>query len=885
VTPETIAHYKITSKLGEGGMGEVWRATDTKLGREVAIKILPEAFAQSAERLARFTNEARILASLNHPNIAAIYGVEERALIMELVEGPTLAERIGEGPVPVEEALPIARQMAEALEYAHERGVAHRDLKPGNVKVTGPVTGTDGRVKVLDFGLAKAVAAGASSSDSFSASRVETETMTGVIVGTPAYMSPEQAQGRPADRRSDIWSYGVVLVEMLTGKRPPLAALIADEADLSNLPEATPAGVRRMLRRCLERDPRQRLQAIGEARVAIEKALAGTSEEELPALPEKPWWKSWTAAAAAVLLVALAALSAIHFREKPAELPVVRFSLAPPEKTRFALTMSNSPVPAVLVSPDGRRVVFSASSPEGKSQLWVRPLDAMEAQPLPGTDGGTAGCWSPDGRSIAYWADGKLKKMEATGGPPLTLTDAQSLRGCSWNAEGDILFAPSAGSTLMRVAAAGGAAAPATKFDATRGENSHRFPWFLPDGRHFVFGAGTSTGDRQLETTRLGSLDSLDSKVLLEADTNATYSQGYLLFLRDTTLMAQPFDAKRLALAGEARPLAEHVSHHYSIRSSLYGDFSASGNGLLVYRSGTALSNLRLTWVDRGGKRLSTVGNAANLGRMQLSPDRKNAAVEATDGNNVDIWIYDLARGLRTRFTFDPATDRNPVWSPDGRAIAFSSNRKGHYDLYRKAADGTGSEEPLYADGLEKTPTSWSADGKFLLFGTGGDPKTGTDLWVLPLAAGAKPYPLLQTPFNEGNGQFSPDGRWVSYQSNESGQNEVYVIPFGPGGGAPGGKRQISTAGGVLPRWRRDGKELFYIAEDQKLMAAEVSARSGSFEVGKVDALFGSMMMGLGFLYDAAPDGQRFLAVLPPEQNTEVEGLVVVQNWVAGLRK
>ena len=884
MVPLPIAHYKITSKIGEGGMGEVYRATDLKLGRDVAIKVIPDAFACDAGRMARFAREAQVLAALNHPNIAAIYGLEDRALVMELVEGLTLAERIEQGPIPLEEAMPIARQIAEALEYAHERGIIHRDLKPANIKLTPA-----GQVKILDFGLAKALASESTSGDpEASPTLTMRANAAGVVIGTAAYMSPEQAKGKSVDRRADIWAFGVVLVEMLTGRSmyhgetvsETLAAVMMTEPDVGSLP-VLPAGVRTLIRRCLTKDPRRRLRDIGEARIALDESeLAMTEHGAVPVPPAQSRRSALGWMAAAVLGLALVSLAVVHFREKPAELPVVRVALEPPEKTVFTPLANSSS--SALVSPDGRRIVFSATPAGGKSQLWVRALDALAAQPLPGTEGGIPAFWSPDSRFIGFSADDKLKKIDAAGGPPLTLAGAPALRGGAWSREGVILFATTATSPLMRVAAAGGAATPATKF--APGEDTHRFPWFLPDGRHFLFEAGTSSG-REHAAVRIGSLDSLESKVLLDTDSNAIYAQGYVLFLRETTLMAQPFDAQRLALTGEAVPLAEQVQHWFTILSNQYGLFSASETGLLAYQAGAESLNLRLTWLDRNGKRLATAGDAANLGRMQLSPDQKSAAVAVTEANNTDIWIYDLVRGLRTRFTFDPAVEREAVWSPDGRTIVFSSNRKSHFDLYRKASDGTGAEELICSDGLDKFPTSWSPDGKFLLYTAAGDHKTGQDIWVLPLAAGVKPFPLLQTPFNESNAQFSPDGRWVAYQSNESGRSEIYVIPFSPEGGAPGGKRQVSTAGGVLVRWRQDGKQLFYIAPDHKLMAAEVGAKGGSFEAGQVTALFGGLLTGQGFLYDVADGGQRFLAVLPPEQSPATKPLIVVQNWTAGLKR
>ena len=865
MSPQSIAHYRITAKLGEGGMGEVYRATDTKLGRDVAIKVIPEAFASDAGRMARFGREAQVLAALNHPNIAAIYGVEERALVLELVEGPTLAERAAQGPISAEEALPIARQIAEAVEYAHERGVIHRDLKPANIKLT-----PEGRVKVLDFGLAKLTEKGEEG--------VTALTQTMAIAGTPGYLAPEQLQGKPADARSDIFAFGCVFYELLSGRRAfpgnTLAASLAATAMAEpKAIEGVPKELEKLVRRCLRKDPARRAQHMGDVRVALEELKEDSESGGVSTAEAQPAGSRLGWIAAVLLGLAAVSFAVLYLRQKPAELPVVRVAIWPPESTAFTL-VGGSPSNG-LVSPDGRRIVFSATSTDGKSQLWVRALDALAAQPLPGTDGGRPWFWSPDSGAIGFNADGKLKKIDAAGGPPLTVADAPAMRGGSWSPEGVIVFAPTGTGPLMRVAAAGGVPSSVTKFD--HGENTHRFPWFLPDGRHFLFSAGATGSDHK--TVRIGSLNSPESKVVLEADSNATYSQGYLLFLRESTLMAQPFDAKRLAPAGEAAPLAEHVQH---VPTAAFGLFSASQTGLLAYLAGAESSMRQLTWFDRNGERLTVAGDPADLGEMHLSPDQKNVAVAATERRNTDIWVCDVVSGRRTRFSFDPAVEREAVWSPDGRTIVFSSNRKGRYDLYRKPSDGSGAEEMLYSDGLDKDPTSWSPDGKFLLYSATGDPKTGIDIWVLPLAAG-KPYPLVQTPFSESNAQFSPDGRWVAYQSDESGRNEIYVIPFSSERGAPGGKRQISTTGGVQVRWQRDGKELFYLG--QKLMAAEVGAKGGAFEGGQVSTLFGGLIGGGGYFYDVAADGHRFLVEVPVEQSTNAEPLTVVQNWTAGLKK
>ncbi len=885
MNPQLIAHYRLLSKLGAGGMGEVYRATDTKLGRDVAIKMIPAAFAQDADRMARFTREAQMLAALNHPNIAQIYGVEERALVMELVEGATLAERIAQGPVPLEEALPIARQIAEALEYAHERGIVHRDLKPANVKIT-----PEGRVKVLDFGLAKALANDpVSSNPASSPTLTMRSTVAGVILGTAAYMPPEQAKGKEVDRRADIWAFGVVLAEMLTGlpmyrgetASEVLAAVIMKEPDLSGLPAGTPAQVRKLLARCLDKDPQRRLQAIGEARIAIEEALSGNAVAEVAAVPAPvasargiyPW------IAASVLAVALAALALVHFREKPPEEALLRFSLSSPERATFVLTGpgGSTDIGPPVLSPDGRRIAFNAHQEGSRTLIWLRSLDRLDAQPITGTEDAMYPFWSADGRSLAFFSGGKLKKVDAAGGPTLSLCDATRGYGGAWNQEGIIVFSSATG-PLQKVSAAGGVAVPVTTLDPNKHETSHRWPWFLPDGRHFLYLA--VAGDHS--TIRVGSLDGGETKTLFESRLNAIYAQGHLLFMRETTLMAQPFDAQRLLTAGDAVPVAEQIR---TTTESLHAIVSASQNGFLVYATGT-LPATQLTWFDRKGKATGTLGDGGTASSVALSSDRRNAAASLVDpgSRNRDIWIFDVTRGLKTRFTFDPADERQAAWSPNGRSLVFNSNRTGHFDLFQKQANGVGNEELVLADSIDKYPTGWSPDGKFLLYNTFSDPNTKDDIWVLPIGPERsgeprKPFPFAHTACNEDNGQFSPDGRWIAYESDESQRKEIYVAPF-PG---PGGKRQISIGGGIEPRWRKDGKEIYYISLDLKLMAAAVNTKADVLDVGVVSTLFaGPWSAGGGYHYDVSADGQHFL--VRAEQNQAVQPLTVVQHWTAGLK-
>jgi Tol biopolymer transport system component/predicted Ser/Thr protein kinase len=907
---ESIAHYRITGKLGEGGMGEVYRATDTKLNREVAIKVLPEAFAQDADRMARFKHEAQVLALLNHPNIAAIYGVEERALVMELVEGPTLAERIAQGPIPMDEALPIARQMAEALEYAHEKGIVHRDLKPANVKVT-----PEGRVKVLDFGLAKALSNEAASTDPASSPTFTMRaTLAGVIMGTAAYMSPEQAKGKPVDRRADIWSFGVVLAEMLTGRQmyrgetisEILAAVLLKDPDWSGLPAATPSVVRRLLRRCLEKDPQRRLRDIGEARIAIEEALAGApAEDGMPAavVANRNRLLPWIAGAS---LLALAALAFIHFRETPPPAAeVMRFQIPPPDKTYF----SGARIPSVpFVSPDGRQVAFFARGTDGRSQIWIRSLHAPEARPLLGTEGNPGAefgalAWSPDSRSLAFITGPgnqvDLKRIEVAGGPPQTLvTHTPSLApDYAWSREDVILF--NAGTGLRRVSASGGAASTVTTLDTARGETRHTSPSFLPDGRHFVYVRSSS----RLENSGVyvGSLDTKPEQQslrrMLAAESGAVYAstdskKGHLLFLRGGTLLAQPFDTSRMDLAGNAVPVAEHVGSGGILQSSEQtGLFSASATGVLAYRTGPASggNTNQLAWFDRRGQVLgAAVEERLRTPNLSLSPDGAQVAFVRTDNpaGTGDIWLHDVARGTSSRFTSDPAADTWPVWSPDARYIVFASERDGIRNLYRKLSSNAGPEEVLLRSNEPKTPTDWSRDGRFLLY-TNIDPKTGNDIWFLPLTPEGtggepKPTPYLKTEFFEANGRFSPDGRFVAYHSNASGQAEIYVQPFPD---PTGGKWMVSKGGGGQPRWRRDGKELFYtsISGPAKLMAVEVST-SPVFRAGIPKTLF--QFPSGPPAWDVTGDGQKFIKATAPEAaTTSPSPITVVLNWTAGLKK
>ncbi|HYB53579.1 MAG TPA: protein kinase [Thermoanaerobaculia bacterium] len=876
-----LGQYEILSPLGAGGMGEVYRARDPRLGRDVAIKVLPEQLFEDEDRVARFEREAKSLAALNHTGIATIYSFEEAAgrhlLSMELVEGDGLDTRIAAGPIPVDEALAIARQIAEALESAHEKGIVHRDLKPANVKVT-----PDGKVKLLDFGLAKVFEAegGPSSSLTHSPTLTGRATAAGVVLGTAAYMSPEQSRGKAVDKRADVWAFGCVLYEMLTGRRlfegetvsDTLAAVLRQEIRLDQLPAGTPASVRRVLARCLERDPKQRLHDIGDARIEIEQ---GTSVEATSDGPLRQSRLPWVITL--MLLVASAALAWLLLRRPQPSSQVLRASIAPPAGTAFWLEQ-NGPGPAAL-SPDGRQIAFTAAGEDGKVNLYVCSLETGETRALAGAEGAQYPFWSPDGLSLGFFVIGKLKTIAVAGGPALTICAAQEGKGGSWSLAGVIVFAPNSGAPIFKVSDKGGEPAQLTRLDEKRGDDSHRHPRFLPDGRHFLYLARSQTNPGEGHAILAGSIDGEPEKLLLRSPAAVQYASGRLLFLRETTLMARPFDAKRLVFTGEAVPVAERIFQP-SPQVAL-GVYSASQNGVLVYqtaRGGEA--GTRLQWFGRDGKALEAISDPGGYREVALSPDGKWAAASLRDNTTGthDLWIFDLVRGLRSRFTFDPSDDRDPVWSPDSRTIVFSSNRKGHYDLYRKALGGTSEEDVLFASDTDKFPADWSAAGGILIFN---DLAKGTDLdiWELPMDGTRKPEPFLKTKFNEGAGALSPDGRWLVYFSDESGQFEVYATSF-PHAGR---KWQVSTAGGVYAYWSADGQEILYQRQDGTLHAVAVGARGETLDLGQAQALFhvsGPLTAGSTFWPTA--DHRRILAVSGGQEPAALLDLVV--NWTAGLR-
>ncbi len=967
-----LGPYEILAPLGQGGMGEVYRARDAKLNREVALKVLPDSFADDPERLARFQREAQVLASLNHPNIGGIYGLEDadgvRALVLELVEGPTLAEMLsGEtalgvglsalgqprshvasqagmpGPkskaqspepvrartqgLPLDEALPIARQIAEALEAAHERGIMHRDLKPANIKVK-----PDGTVKVLDFGLAKALGPAEAGhyapdgsvrlqADLSQSPSITTPAATrmGVILGTAAYMSPEQAKGKPLDKRTDIWAFGCVLYEMLTGKRAfegedvsdTLASVLKGEPDWDALPADAPPRLRTIVKRCLEKDRKARIPDISTVRFLMDEPAASTApaigtaaDAEAGSKKSRRASRVWQATAALLAMTTIAGAAAWWSASRAIAPAVTRFFVYPPEKSTFVTSgrTSFSVATSVAISPDGSKLAFTARDASRKVLLWIRPIDSLTAQPLQSTEDASFPFWSPDSRFIGYFTPQKLLKIAAGGGPTQTLCNTgigssggTVNRGGTWSQDDTIVFSTGPGRTLSRVSSAGGQ--PSEFMHLANGQTTYNSPWFLPDGRHFLFYA-TATSD-DVAGVYVGALDAAESKRLAGADTAAVYDSqsGHMLFVRQGTLLAQPFNLKTLALEGESFPIAERVE------SSLYPGivaFSVSTNGILAYGVGAGTAaGLQMAWFDRQGKQVEAVGPPGNYRGLDLAPDGKSVAAHRHDGNGGDIWVTDLSRSTTSRFTFDASQENSsPIWSPDGTRIVYGSFRNGKSGLYQKLANNAGTEERLVESDATTLPVSWSPDGNLIVYQVQ-DPKTFSDLWVLPLSGDRKPSALLHTPFGKGFGQISPEGKWLAYQSTETGRSEVYVQPFPSGAG----KWQISTNGGLLPRWRRDGRELFYPTQlsGGKMMAVDIKSSGSTFEAGSPKELFdltpyinfnithSGIRPGAGpyYTYAVSADGQRFLIPHPPSSDISslTMPIAVVENWAAGLKR
>lgn len=861
-------------------MGQVWKARDTRLNRVVAIKTSQKRFSE------RFEREAQAIAALNHPNICSLYDVATSPdgfgyLVMEYVEGKPIS-----GPVPVHEALTLSGQILDALDAAHRKGITHRDLKPGNI-----LLGQNG-VKVLDFGLAKIEHAPTSGGATSAATQTMPLTGEGSILGTLQYMSPEQIEGQEADARSDIFAFGLVFYELITGKRPftgkSQASLIASilkeqPAPLHEFQPLTPSGLERVLQTCLEKDPDKRWQSAREVKHALEWTMQNAAPAPGQAMvqnaepPAKSSKLAWTATALAVLIALGLGWIVWSKTQQPAQ--TSRFEVAIPENVVFSQYVS--------VSPDGRKLAFNATGEKGG--LWIRDLDALEWRQLPGTEGAVSPFWSPDSKFLAFGVRSQLKKIDVAGGPAQTLCEVSGIPVGSgaWNRDGVIIFGGRGTGPLWKVLQAGGVATPVTSLDTARGEAFHALPTFLPDGKHFLY---LRNGSAETIGIYAASLDAKPAEQpaarILATPFAASYVNGYLFFMRDNTLMAQPFDAGKLQLTGEPAPVAEHVGTTQSI-----GVFSVSPGGTLAYRAEAGAGSYQLTWFDREGKILSTFGQVRPDQIVYLSPDGTRGVVrDVGTAANGDLWTLDFTRGVRTRFTFRQTPGTWGVWSPDGSRIAFSAGTL--YDtIYEKPASGAGEEKELLKEpGKFHAPTSWSHDGTFLLYYVANAPKTGDDLWVLPLQGDRKPTLLLGTEFNELSASFSPDMRWVAYTSNESGRPEVYVRPFvasGPGG-VPGfgeGKWQASKDGGGEPKWRADGKEIIFQAPPNgtRKMAVDVKENGAALEIGIPQLLF---QAPLDYGWDITSDGKRFvMAVIPQGQQTAQVPITVVLNWPAQLKK
>jgi serine/threonine protein kinase len=883
-----LGPYEILSAIGAGGMGEVYKARDTRLNRTVAIKVLPSHFSDNAEMKARFDREAQTIAGLNHPHICVLHDVGHQDgtdyLVMEYLEGQTLAQRLEKGALPLDEALKIAIAIADALDKAHRQGVVHRDLKPSNVMLT------KSGAKLLDFGLAK-LKQETQQSPTLSALPTNADvTAKGTILGTLQYMAPEQLEGGEADARTDIFAFSAMLYEMVTGKKAfegrSQASLISaimssDPPPMPSLQPMTPSQLDRVVKKCLAKEPDKRWQAASDLAVQLQWIAEGESQTSASAPVRLS--KLWYAMTALFILTTLVLAAVVLLNYRPRESAVTRFQIAPPDKTTF------DSGDTISISPDGRKIAFSARDETGKTMLWVRGLDTITARPLQGTEGAQLPFWSPDSRSIGFFTPGKLKRIDVEGGLPLTICDTrQRPRGGTWNRDGVIVFAPDDPSTeLLRVSAAGGEPVPVTKPEGP--QMFARYPLsFLPDGEHFLFSRYGQSGGGSDQATFVGSLKSLQARHLLYTDSpGAVYvPPGYLLFVRQGTLLAQPFVPAKLEFRGEPSPIAEQVG------SGFAPAFSVSENGTLAYRAAgfRGLQN-QLVWVDRRGKAVESVGVPALYQGLAISPDGESIAVHRHDGNGGDIWIVETPGGKISRLTFDASQENSqPIWSSDGSRIIFGSHRNGKWGIYQKLSNGTGTEELLFESDLIKTPMSWSTAANTVLV-TMDDPKNnGTDVWALPLTGDRKPFSVLQTAFNESHPQISPDGKWFAYQSNETGRSEIYVQSFPPGRG----KWQISNNGGVFPRWRRDGKELFYMDRQilGKVVAVEVRSTGSKFEFSAPRPLFDSGFFyspsthtGTVNPYDVSSDGQRFLIPRSGVNDPANVPITVILNWTAALNK
>lgn len=871
-----LGPYEVLDPLGAGGMGEVYRAHDPRLDRQIAIKVLHAYLSTDPDRLRRFEQEARAVAALSHPNILAVYDIGQHNgapfIVSELLEGETLRARLQEAhrgvasqrPIPLRSAIDYATQIAHGLAAAHDRGIVHRDLKPENICIT-----PDGRVKILDFGLAKLAQA---PDPPTSVTALAADTGAGAVLGTVGYMSPEQVRGQPLDHRSDIFAFGAVLYEMLTGRRAFQGASSADtiSAILNHDPPAAPlsdlqvpAGLARVVERCLAKHPDARFRSAHDLAFALGALTTGSDvTATMVAAARRPRrGLLWTLAVGVLAIVAASVAAVVYYGRSRVELGPIRFLVSPPDKLVFS---QNQVTNFIAVSPDGRRIAFAAMDTGGISSLWIRALDSLEAWPVPGTEGGRQPFWSPDGRFLAFFAFGSLKKVPVDGGPAQVLCEATNVpTGGTWSPGGVILFSGLSG-PVQQVSAAGAKLEPATSINLAHQEVMHSFPHFLPDGQRFLYYVRSTNPEYTGIYVR--ALSSTEGRLVLRASSNVAYvAPGYLVYARDGVLLAQPFDADRAVTTGDPVPLAPRVDH---FPESGVAAFSSSETGVLTYRGwGAAVSRLR--WIDRSGREIRDYGDPRPYRNPRLSPDGTRLAVELVDGSgNRDIWLMDVARGVPIRFTFDPGRDASPVWSSDGRQIAW----QGHSALYVKAASGTAVEEVLRNEPL--IPDDWLPDGKGLLY----HPFQPRQIWLLPLAdANPVPRPVVEGRVVTSHARVSPDGRWVAFMNTDSGRFEIYLQNFP----TATGRWQVSVAGGIQPKWRRDGKELFYLALDGTLMA--VPLQLGALpEVGTPEPLFQTRIDATtGFTwhqYDVSPDGQRFLVNTP---ETLTSPLMVIANWPA----
>ncbi len=873
-----LGPYEIIEQAGAGGMGEVYKATDTRLERTVAIKILPTHVAGLPDFRERFEREAKSISSLNHPHICILYdiGKDENLdyLVMEFIEGETVAERLKKGPMPTDEVVAIGIQIADALEKAHRQNLVHRDLKPANVMLT------KNGAKLLDFGLAK-IQIDENGHDQATITQSTPLTGAGTIVGTMQYMAPEQLEGKEADSRSDIFSFGILLYEMATGikafKGASQASLIASimkekPRSASEIQPLVPPMLEQVINQCLAKDPDQRWQSAGDLKRSLKWVSEGGSQIGLPAVKSrKRKTREWTAWGIAVLFFMLAGVSGFFLWEQLSEpKQVLKAHVLAPEGNEFDDFAGGG----LSISPDGLNLAFvSLDTLSKKTQLWVRPLNSLAALPLPGTEDAFLPFWSADSRYIAFFADGKLKKILATGGPTLTICDAPSGRDGSWNQDDIILFTPTYNGVIHKVSAAGGESAPITTLDSAKSDKTHRWVKFLPDGNHFLFYARTGSGaGGENDAICLGSLDADSFERIIPARSTVNYANGYILYQREASLMAHPFDVDALELTGDAFPIAENITYLNGWSRSV---FTASTNGLILYRSGELNIGSQLLLMDRAGSVLDSLGQQEIQYSQKFSPDEQFIALSIHDAanSNTDIWTYDISRGIKTRFTFDSTSDLSLIWSPDGKQIAFSSDRSGKNGIYIKNVSGLGQIELIYEHDLALWPRSWSLDGKSIFF-VREDAKSQADIWVILLSKDSEPYAFISTPFNEYDPTISPDGRWIAYVSDETGVQQVYVTQF-PG---PGSKWQVSTNEGDRPLWRGDGKELFYLSNEDEIMSAEVDGSGQTFRVGRVEKLFEVNGSRPGTVYDVTSDGQRFLVNQVP-QNSAKTTVVMIKNW------